>query len=89
MNEEEMFNKAKNKKARFVTVEIIQNGFLITLPEFGGKDNAKFHRVSIEGVSKFMKRLWEGEAKEYGDDSEKTKTTIEDILPKKKRTKKK
>ena len=58
MNDDEMIEKLGDNDVRFVTIEIIQNGFLVTLPEYAGKDNAKFHRVSLDGVQKLMARIW-------------------------------
>jgi len=47
----------KEDNVRFVTIEKIQNGFVITLPEFGDEDK-KWHKHTINGVLQFLCGLW-------------------------------
>lgn len=79
----DFIDKLKKGDVRYITIEIIENGFLVTLPEFCGKENAKFHRLSLEGVKKLMERIWEKEDTIEPISSEKTNETIESIVKKK------
>jgi len=51
--------ETKEDRIQFITVEKIKNGFIISCPEASDKKDYKVSKGTINGVTKFMEKIWD------------------------------